>query len=220
MTAERRVLDREKRQVEETLLAMHALVDQALAQVMTSIATGVAPDVEALRRGDGEINHYQHRIEEMCFLIIATQQPVASDLRAIISDTHIAQELERIGDHVVAMGSLLEAPAADEESDLRQRLHDIAERCRAMLNDAMAAYRERDEPQALAVGAADDEVDRLQDAFAEAVVPTLARSEASARRGTRLLWIDHNLERIADRATNIAERVIFMVSGRTLDLNR
>lgn len=219
MSAERRILDREMHRVDETIETMYTRVDQALASAVECFKHRDQDCLAEIVRGDAALNHLQHQVEEMCFEILATQQPVAGDLRTIMTYSHIAEELERIGDHAAAIAGIALANNMPDDGAFVQKIETIARRCQDMVSQAMRAYRDRDEELAEAVGEADSEVDRLQEEFVELVIPSMCGSADAARHGSHLLWIEHNLERVADRATNIAERVIFMVSGRTVDLN-
>lgn len=220
MTAERRVLDREEQALEQSLQQMYRMVDAAIAGAIDGLRLGDTAVLRALVQTDAEINEYQQQIEETCFEMLATQQPVASDLRNIIAASHIADELERMGDHAAAIAEISSTVDGRGDPALVARIEDIATRCRSMLRNAMRAYTSRDEPLAYAVGKADDTVDRLQIEFLEAAIPAMVGSEAAVRGGAQMLWIEHNLERIADRATNIAERAIFVITAKLVDLNR
>lgn len=219
MSAERRILDREMQKTEEALRDMHGKVDEALAAAMECFKTRDRECLVQIVDGDETLNQLQHRVEELCFEMLATQQPVARDLRTIMTYSHIAEELERIGDHAAAIAEIALANNTSDDGPFVAQLETIGSRCREMVDQAMRAYRDRDEGLARAVGEADNEIDRLQEEFVELVIPSMCGSAEAARHGSHLLWIEHNLERVADRATNIAERVIFMASGRTVDLN-
>jgi phosphate transport system protein len=219
MSEERRILDREMRAVEETLRDMHSLVAEALAGAINGFKDGDQATLKRIVSGDAALNEMQHRVEALCFEILATQQPVAGDLRRVMTFSHIAEELERIGDHAAAIAEIALANTTSDDARFVAKIETIATRCRGMVDQAIRAYQDRDEGLARAVGEADNEVDQLQEEFVELVIPSMCGSTEAARRGSHLLWIEHNLERVADRATNIAERVIFMVSGKTVDLN-
>ncbi len=219
MSVERRILDRELHKVEEALRDMHRIVDEALAAALNGFKSRDPATLNAIVSGDEALNELQHRVEVLCFEILATQQPVASDLRRVMTFSHIAEELERIGDHAASIAAITLADRTPPMPEISEMIEGIGARCRDMLNQAMGAYGNRDEQLARAVGEADNEVDRLQEAFVEQVIPSMCGSAEAARHGSHLLWTSHNLERVADRATNIAERVIFMVSGRTVGLN-
>ena len=167
---------------------------------------------------DDYIDLKQSEIEDRCIDLIATQQPVARDLRAIIALLHIGVELERMGDYAEGIGKI---SLAIGDAQTLKPLIDIprmAERASAMLNDSIDALLKRDTAKAEAVCQADDEVDALYDQVYRELLLYMIEDPHTIRRATYLLWVAHDLERIADRATNIAEQVIFLVNGRQLEI--
>ena len=152
-------------------------------------------------------------------MLIATQQPMAGDLRVIASVIHIVTDLERMGDHAegIAKINLLHG-----DQPLLKPLLDIprmADLCRQMLRDSMDAFVARDAEAAKRIAAADDDVDQLYDQVYHELVMFMVSDPATIERATWLLWAAHNLERIADRITNICERVVFVVTGRMEEMN-
>lgn len=219
MVESRRVLRRDELQAREQILNMAATVERAIARALQAFR---ARDTDAAREvvaGDAAINRLQRSIEQGCFATIALQQPVARDLRDLVSDIQIAAELERIADHAADIGKIAllggECPPADV-GDVLQRL---TEDCRDMLRQVLAAYRDRDERMARAAAAADEAVDSVAKQITADLLGRLVETPADVEWTTHALWVAHNLERIADRATNIAERVVFMASGEYVDLN-
>ena len=165
---------------------------------------------------DDYIDDKQSEIEDRCIHLIATQQPVARDLRAIIALLHIAVELERMGDYAEGIGKI--SLRMGNEPTLKP-LIDIprmAEKATAMLRDSIEALLNRDTAKAQAVLDADDEVDDLYDQVYRELLLFMIQDPQTIERATYLLWVAHDLERIADRATNIAEQVLFLVDGRDI----
>ena len=156
-------------------------------------------------------------IEDQCVHLIATQQPVAGDLRVIISLLHIGVELERIADYAEGIGKI--SLAMGDEKPLKP-LIDIprmSEKAREMLHGSIDALLNRDLNIAEAVRLADDEVDALYDQVYRELLLYMIEDPRTIRQATFLLWVAHDLERIADRATNIAEQVVFLITGRPWD---
>ena len=156
-------------------------------------------------------------IEDQCVHLIATQQPVAGDLRVIISLLHIGVELERIADYAEGIGKI--SLAMGDEKPLKP-LIDIprmSEKAREMLHGSIDALLHRDLNIAEAVRLADDEVDALYDQVYRELLLYMIEDPRTIRQATFLLWVAHDLERIADRATNIAEQVVFLITGRPWD---
>ena len=144
---------------------------------------------------------------------------MAIDLRVVISVLSMVIDLERMGDHAKGIGHIVHM-IADEP--LVKPLVDIPEmslRARAMLNNALDAFVERDVEAAYRVGEADDGVDELQDRVYRDLVEIMIKDPSTVEASTHLLWVAHNLERIADRATNIAERVVFTVTGELTEMD-
>jgi phosphate transport system protein len=174
---------------------------------------------EAIIAHDAEINRVRYDIEEQCYELIATQQPLASDLREIISILLIAIELERIADHsknlaeiVIHMG---DAPLLKPLIDI-PRMADITQ---SMLNQALEAFARRDAAMGRAVCDRDDEIDQLYQQVFRELLTFVMEDPRTVSRALNLLFAAHNLERIGDRITNIGERVIYAATGRLEELN-
>ena len=169
-------------------------------------------------KDDDYIDQKQSEIEFRCIDLIATQQPVARDLRSIIALLHIGVELERMGDYAEGIGKI--SLSIGEEQTLKP-LIDIplmAQKSTDMLHDSIEALLSRDTGKAEEVCEADDEVDALYDQVYHDLLEYMIDDPTTIQRATYLLWVAHDLERIADRATNIAEQVIFLVKGSSLDI--
>ncbi|MDO8672563.1 MAG: phosphate signaling complex protein PhoU, partial [Dehalococcoidia bacterium] len=156
---------------------------------------------------------------EDCLSLMATQQPMARDLRLIIAVLLIGTELERMGDHAEGIAKIT-LMLADEP--LLKPLVDIprmADKAREMLRRSLDAFIARDAEAAKKIAAEDDEVDALYDRVYQELLTFMISDPRNITRATHLLWVAHNLERIADRATNICERVVFTVTGRMEEIN-
>jgi phosphate transport system protein len=168
---------------------------------------------------DEAINAKRYEIEEQCVALIATQQPAASDLRAIIAAMFIATELERMGDYASGIAELAVRLA---DLPLLKPLIDVprmAEIDQEMIQDSLKAYLEQDPDLALTTAKRDAEIDKLYDQLYRELLTYMLEDPKNITRATYLLWVGHNLERIADRVTNICERVIFMTTGEIKELN-
>ena len=215
----RSALDREIGEINDDLLRLHKLVDQAIVRSVDSLKRRDPVLAQQVIDEDVEINELRFKIEESCLALIATQQPAAGDLRSIIAAMHMVVEMERMGDHATGIAKTV-IKMGDEP--LLQPLIDIprmAELAREMLRQSLIAYNERDAAKARAVAKMDDEMDGLYKAVFSELVEIMSRTPDSASRATYLLWCAHNLERIADRVTNIAERVVFITTGDMRELN-
>jgi phosphate transport system protein len=208
------------RELLEDLLEMGQMVADSIDRSIQALSrqdTDLARQVIAF---DDDINTIQHDIDEKCLVLIATQQPMAGDLRAILSISNIAAELERIGDYTEGIANLALKLA---DRPLLKPLIDIprmAQESRRMLTASLEAFARRDVEAAAQVGEADDIVDALYDQVYRELLVFMMDDPRTITQATYLLWVAHNLERIADRTTNIAERTIFLDSGKIVDLNR
>ena len=200
---------------------------KTLAQI---VAKSIDRAVDALKRrdlvasqevvnDDDYIDQKRFEIEDRCVDLIATQQPMARDLRAIIALLHIVVELERMGDYAEGIAkislSMGEAPPLKPLIDIPR----MADKATEMLRNSIDSLLNRDIIKAQQVCQDDDDVDALYDQVYRELLLFMIQDPQTIQRATYLLWVSHDLERIADRATNIAERVIFLVTGKLVEIN-
>ncbi|WP_461481970.1 phosphate signaling complex protein PhoU [Porticoccus sp.] len=220
MKPTRPILDADEQALTHKLVEMYQYVSDALDRALQSLRSCDAGIAEEVVKGDSLINALQHRIEELGVQTIALQQPVASDLRRVLTDIYISMELERIADHAVAIAKIVLKLEAVPDGQYVQPIAGIAEICKAMLIGAKQAYDEADEQLARKVAAMDDEIDRAEQAVNDLLFREICGKSGQERTCTYLLWATHHLERIGDRITNIAERVVYMTTSVMPDLNR
>lgn len=215
----RSAIDQESREINDDLLRLNKMVDQAIARSVDSLKRRDQTLAQQVIDEDVEVNNLRFKIEEACLVLIATQQPTASDLRSIIAAMHMVVEMERMADHATGIAKTVilmgDEPLLKPLVDI-PKMGDLA---RQMLRDSLKAYAERDQLMAKAVAQRDDEMDTLYRAIFDELVEIMSRTPDSATRATYLLWCAHNLERIGDRVTNIAERVVFITTGELRELN-
>lgn len=200
-------------QIQDDILVMGGLVAEAIGRSVASLKEGDVEMAERVILGDDEINRRRFRIEEDCIEIIATQQPLACDLRTIICALSIIPELERIGDYAVGTARIVTmngdgSPLAPPDDMLR-----TSEKAIDMLRRSLIAFVEGDCDAARQIAADDDEVDRLHDDVVRELLTDMINDPTTIARATHLMWAAHNLERSADRVTNICERVIYLSTG-------
>lgn len=210
--------------IQENLKELHDLLDQMTIRVVTAVDQSVTALVEKnvqkaklIRKEDKLINKIRWDIEERCITLIATQQPVASDLREVIALLYIITELERIGDYAAGI-SKITVKIGDEEHvkpliDI-PRMRDLAI---DMIQNAMKAYTSRNEKSARLIHSQDDDIDHLYNQVYRELISYMIERPSNITQSTNLLWVSHNLERIGDRVTNICERVIYLASGEHAD---
>lgn len=208
-------LDDLKRQ----LLELGSRANRTIAEGVTALKTRDRVLAQALIQGDVELNRIRYEIEDNCYRMIATQQPMASDLREIISILLVAIELERIADHSKNLGEIVifmgDEPLLKPLIDI-PRMADI---CQEMLTQALDAFSRNDAEAARAVCERDDEIDNLYKQVFRELLTYVMEDSRTVTRALNLLFAAHNLERIGDRITNIGERVIYAATGRLEELN-
>ena len=212
----RSILEQELAQLNEDVLRLASLVNEALSQAMLALSKRDVPLAHQVVANDEPINHLRYELEQSCLKILATQQPAATDLRRVIAAIHLAVELERIGDHAAGIARVVERLEEEAEFDTLHKLPKMAERAQEMLTEAVQAFVDHDVPKAKALFTRDDKIDRQYNRLFRETLREM-QDDAYIRRANYLLWVGHNLERVGDRAINIAERVVFMVTNQYIE---
>ena len=200
--------------IQDDVLIMGGLVGEAIQRSVEALSNR---DMELARRiiaGDREINQLRFDIEEKCIQLIATQQPIANDLRMILAVLNIITEAERIGDYAVGIAKI--SIMIGDEPPLKP-LIDIprmADQTVDMLRRSLDAFIGCDAESATKITAEDDIVDDLYNKVFQELLSFMTADPSTVTRATRLIWVAHDLERSADRVTNICERVVFVVTGK------
>ena len=219
MSVTRRILESNEQALIKDLDDMYSLVSLALDKALQSLTEHNIDVAAQVITEDELINQLQHKIENISIRTIALQQPVASDLRKLMSDIFISMELERIADHAAAIAGIVLRFETTPDTRYIQPLLEMGDRCKTMLNTVMKAYDETDESLARIAAGMDDEIDSAEQAFNDFMLGEISGEAEHKIVCTYLLWIVHNLERIGDRATNIAERVTYIITSETPELN-
>jgi phosphate transport system protein len=213
MTARTRsVLDQELQDLDDRILQMGSMVNNAIEDAMNALYSRNTALAQRVVLGDQAVNDVRYGVEMESLKILATQQPMASDLRQIIAAIHIAVELERIGDHDSDIADLAGRLADEGEFDTLHKLPKMAKRALKMVQTGVDAYARRDVELARSIIGKDAKIDRQYYELRHEIREEMYENDY-IRRATFLMWVGHDLERIGDRATNIAERVIFMTTG-------
>lgn len=215
----RTAFDRQLTEIQEDMLILAGSVATAMERSMEALRERDVALAKQVIADDVRINDKRYDIEERCLELIATQQPLAGDLRTIVAVLHITVDLERMGDHAEGNAKvalmLADHPALPNYADV-SRMSQIATR---MLMSSIEAFKHRDAARARAICNEDDEVDELYDRVYRELIHSVVANPEMIERATHLTWVAHNLERIADRVTNICERVVYLVEGRIQELN-
>ena len=214
----RTAFDREFGRICDDLAAISAGIDLAIERSMQALVENNHLAAEAVIQDDEKINHLRFKVEEACVQLIATQQPAASDLRKVIAAIHLAVEMERMGDHAAGIAKTVILVDEPLQKTLK-KLEKMSELSRVMLGDCMKAFLNQDAAWAREIASRDAEMDQLYQAVFERLIAIMAKKPETIKRATYLMWCAHNLERIADRVTNVAERIIFMATGDLRELN-
>ena len=219
LTRSRAGLDREERVVKDEILRMGSLVE---SQIRDAIRAMVERDSDLARQvidGDTRVNDAQRVITDNVVTAIATQSPVARDLRFLMALDHVSFELERIGDHASGIAKqarrLAEEPALREVRDLAKIGNLAADQVRGVVS----ALIDVDDRLAREVAARDDEIDHGYSQVFSAVIDLMRTDPRTVERGTRVILAAHWVERIGDRVTNVAEDVVYLATGKIEDLN-
>ncbi|MBI5407405.1 MAG: phosphate signaling complex protein PhoU [Nitrospirae bacterium] len=205
--------------VQDEVLRMADKVGKALKDSIEALKQRDLETSKRIIREDIIINRMRFDIEDKCLLLIATQQPMAVDLRILAAVINIITDLERIGDHAEGIAKI---NIAIGEDSLVKPLVDIprmGEKGLSMLERCMKAFVDKDIESARQICNEDDEVDALYDQIYRELLLIMIENPRTIQGATYLIWTAHNLERTADRVTNIAERIVFMVTGKMEEMN-
>ena len=217
--ARRAEFDQELVNLQNDLLMLGSMTEKAISRSIDALRLRDLSASEQIVKDDNLIDAKRFDIEERCIDLIARQQPLAGDLRQLVSFLQIAVELERMGDYAEGIGKISlmmgEQPPLKPLVDI-PRMSEIAT---SMLRRSLDALINRDVEGARDVCETDDEVDKLYDQVYRELLVYMLQDPKTIERATYLLWTAHNLERVADRATNVAERVIYLVTGKMTEAN-
>jgi phosphate transport system protein len=209
----RKTFESEIQQVKDEVLLLGSMVEHAIVGSVDALKKRDIKASEKIISEDKEVNKKRFAIENQLMILIATQQPMAHDLRLLASTMEIISELERMGDYAKGIANI---NLRMGEQPLLKPLIDIprmAQKGVDMLHRALTAFVNEDVEAAKAIPVEDDEVDALYNQIYRELMMFIIQDPKSIERANWLLWVGHNLERVADRVTNICERTVFIVTG-------
>jgi phosphate transport system protein len=219
VAATRTVFDQELAELKSGVLRLGSMVEQAINESMRALVDRDNHLARSVIVRDEEVNELHRQLRERAFMIMATQQPVARDLRLIVSFEMMVLELERMGDHAVGIARaalrLNNLPLLKPYIDLPK----MAELVESQVHEILGAVIEADQERARAIAARDDEVDIIYHRLWDDLVGYMVNDPSSVERAAILLFLSKDLERIADRVTNMAEDVVFLHTGRLVELS-
>jgi phosphate transport system protein len=215
----RKTFETEIQQLKDELLQLGAMVEQQITGAVESLKKRDPEASRQIQEIDRQVNARRYAIEEQIMVAIATQQPMAHDLRLLASILEVAGELERMGDYAKGIATI---NIRMGDQPLLKPLVDIprmAQISASMLHRALIAFSEEDVEAARAIPADDDEVDALYTQIYHELMIFVIQDAKTIERANWLIWVAHNLERVADRVTNICERTVFVATGELKEID-
>ncbi len=215
----RETFERELHHLHDEILVLGSMVEQAVLDSVDALRRRDQEASKRIYRDDSLINEKRFEIENSCLVLIATQQPMARDLRALAAIMEINTELERIGDYAKGISRINVLLGKDPLIIPVTDLVTMAEKALSMLHRSLGAFVARDADAAKAISAEDDEIDKLYNHIYRELVNEMIANPANIDHANFLVWVIHNLERLGDRVTNICERTVFVVTGEMHELD-
>lgn len=206
--------ERQLQELQDEVLIMGSMVEKAIDRSIEALKKRDLTLARQVVDGDVKINQQRFDIEENCIALIATQQPMASDLRIIVSVLSIITDLERIGDYAEGIANIMLMIGDEPYFKPLVDIPRMAKIGSEMLGDSLKAFVGRDAQKAREIAGRDDEIDELWDQVFRECISYMLEDPRIITSATRFIWVAHKLERIADRVTNICERVVFTVTGK------
>ncbi len=216
----RETLDSKIRELNDSVIELGSTVEKAILGSVAALEERDLSTAKSIYEGDKSINEKRYEIERRALITVATQQPMATDLRLLSSIIDIAGELERIGDYAKGIARI--AMRLGDQPPLRQLVHIpvMAKTTANMLHRAIEAFVNLDEEAGMAIPKEDDQIDVLYNLVYKELLELMIADRNNIDRATFHLWVAHNLERGADRVTNICERTVFTITGELIEFDR
>ena len=215
----RTVFHKRLREIQDEILVMGSMVGKAILRSVEALKDRDINLAQHIIDDDLLINKKRFEIEERCIELIATQQPMATDLRTIAAILNIITEIERMGDYAVGIARIVILIGGEPPLKALVDIPLMAEKTTDMLNRSLDAFIHRNAEAAKKIAKEDDMLDNLYDQVFRELLIIMAEDPKTITRATRLIWTAHNLERAADRVTNICERVVFIVTGKMEEIS-
>jgi phosphate transport system protein len=210
----REVFHRKLREIQDDVLVMGSMVQKAIIASIRALRERDLALADQVIKDDVKVNSKRFEIENKCANLIVTQQPMAGDMRIIMAVVNIISELERIGDYAEGIARIVLLIGDEPPLKPLVTIPRMADKTVDMLNRTLEAFISRNAEKARQIAAEDEEVDNLYDELYRVLISFMLEDPKTITRATRLIWVSHNLERAADRITNICERVVFTVTGK------
>jgi phosphate transport system protein len=216
----RETLDRQLKNIQDEVLLLGSMVEQAMLKAVQILKSRDIPAAHQLYEDDRLINEKRFAIENAIVILIATQQPIAHDLRILAAILEVITELERMGDYAKGIAKVT-IRLKDAEIDIPIRdIEHMANLAISMLHRALSAFITENITLATSIPAEDDAVDELYDVIYHQIVKSMIAHPETIDLSNLIMWVAHNLERMADRVTNICERTVFITSGELMEMDQ
>jgi phosphate transport system protein len=206
-------LDRDIQQIKDEILILGSMVEQAMLQAVDALKNHDMDQSKIILEYDKRINAKRYNLEGTVIAIIATQQPMAHDLRVLAAILEVGTELERMGDYAKGIASINLRSGGLSLPKILRDIHYMAQKAVDMLHRALTAFVDEDKHAAEHIARADDVIDALYEQLYFEMMDFVAEQPENIERANYVLWVGHNLERMADRVTNICERTVFIKTG-------
>ena len=216
----REILDRAIDELLAQVIEQGSMVETSLRGSVKSLQHQNVDEAKIIYDADRQINKKHFDIEENVITLSATQQPMARDLRLLTAILEVTTELERMGDYAKGIARITVRIGQEELLPPMKHIPPMSEVCIDMLHRALQAFVERDAEAARSIPQEDDQVDNLFNIIYRDLMEQMISNPSSVDQANHLLWVAHNLERVADRVTNVCERIVFVVTGEMLEMDR
>jgi phosphate transport system protein len=209
----RKTFSQEMQEIKDEVLLLGSMVENAIIKSAMALRENDLERSRQILQHDMRINTRRYELETSIMVLMATQQPIARDLRMLAASLDICTELERIGDYAKGIATINLRSEGLSMPVLLREIYSMAEKAVDMLHRAMTTYSDEDVNAAILVITQDDIIDACYTSLYNNAVQSVIRDPRNIDRANYVIWVAHNLERLGDRATNICERVLFIVTG-------
>ena len=216
----RETLDRAIKELLDEILIQGSMVENAIKESVDALINRDVEQAKVIYEGDRQINKKQFEIEESVITLIATQQPMARDLRLLTAILEVTTELERMGDYAKGIARITVRLGQEILLEPISEIPPMAEVCVDLLDRALHAFVDKDAEAARTIPKEDDKVDSYYNLIYRELMNHMIADPSTIDQANHLLWVAHNLERVADRVTNVCERIVFVVTGELLEMDR
>ncbi len=215
----REILDKQIKSLENEIMQLGSRVEKATLEAVDALKKHDVARATKIQADDQQINEKRYALENAILITIATQQPLARDLRLLAAMLEVGNELERMGDYAKGIAKIAIRRGEVEFCYPNQELDKMAKLAVAQLHRALTAFVNEDYKAAVLIPKGDDEIDDLYNKVFRSLIDCMIKDPKVIDHASLLLWVAHNLERLGDRVTNICERIIFITTGEMMEMD-